>query len=141
VRRVAAAEGLLTVQVLGGFPNSEPFVTFLPPCLLDALETALLALLIRRGADLKADGGLSWTIGPTLECWAKDGGRISIDLSRLHLQRQLAAFRIPSESGTRLQAPTVLRPYEGLATSAHERTSERAILLNALGPDAEILLC
>jgi len=85
----------------------------------DALA-ALLALLIRRGADPKAAGGLSWTIGPTLERRAKDGGRISIDLSRLRLKRRPAAFRIPSESGTRLQAPTVLRPYEGRATSAHE---------------------
>jgi len=110
------------------------------PRLLDALEAALLALLIRRGADPKAAGGLSWTIGPTLECRAKDGGRISIDLSRLRLKRRLAAFRIPAESGTRLQAPTVLRPYEGRATSAHERAAERALLLDALGPDAEILL-
>jgi hypothetical protein len=70
--------------------------------LLDALEGALLAFLIRRGADPKAAGGLSWTIGLTLDCRATDGGRISIDLSRPRLKRRLAAFRIPAESGTRL---------------------------------------
>jgi hypothetical protein len=109
------------------------------PRLLDALEAALLDLLVRHGADRRISGGLAWAVGPTLACRTPKGDTVSIDLSALRLKRRLSAFRIPAESGVRLQAPTVLRPHEGRATTAHERMAERALLLDTLGPDAKIL--
>jgi hypothetical protein len=109
------------------------------PRLLDALEAALLDLLVRHGADRQISSSLAWAVGSKIAGQTTNGDTVSIDLSALRLKRRLSVFRIPAESGIRLQAPTVLRLHEGRATTAHERMAERILLLDTLGPEAKIL--